>query len=240
MARQGSRRKPPPPTIALDTNLFDETLNLRTTWVSMLQQVAKARNLRLALPEMVEEELLAWYGRRLHAELRQVAKAVGAISRMAEAPISTEPVLDFDLEIENKRARLRTVFEVLPMPLSAGREALIREARRQLPCKRHPEVEDDKSKPGGARDAAIWLTLLDLANTGQEIIFVSENTKDFGGDGLHGELRRELQYPDRFTYVTKISDVLGLFGQAKDPIDIGLLLAQPKATQRSSVDFTTA
>jgi hypothetical protein len=90
---------------------------------------------------------------------------------------------------------LENSFVVLPTPTGAGDEALAREANRRPPAERVWEDAEGKPvKARGARDAVIWLTLLESASrTSEDIWFVSMD-RDFGNEDksdFHDVLRDE-------------------------------------------------
>lgn len=98
-------------------------------------------------------------------------------------------------------ARLREVFEVLPLDGDHAREAFRREARRVVPARNGK----------GGRDSAIWLTVAELARAGHQVYFVTNNHKDFGEGGLFVELLDEIggvTHP--VTYLASSNDFIDL------------------------------
>ncbi|MFE3865760.1 hypothetical protein ACFXPT_35865 [Streptomyces goshikiensis] len=83
------------------------------------------------------------------------------------------------------------MFTILPTPPGAAEEALRREAHRMAPVEQVWTDGKNKVKARGARDTAIWLTLLAAAETEHEIWFLSYD-KDFGSaNGFHPALSEE-------------------------------------------------
>ncbi|OYC95164.1 hypothetical protein CI089_10450 [Microbacterium sp. Yaish 1] len=143
--------------------------------------------------------------------LKPFLAAHAELSRMTSIePIYAPTGEDVAGEFED---RLRELFEVLPLDGADAVEAFRREARRLAPARLGK----------GGRDSAIWLTVAKLANDGNEIFFVTDNTKDFGHGGLYTELLAEvagaphpIQYlSDANEFVSKIATSVSLraFGE---------------------------
>jgi hypothetical protein len=73
-------------------------------------------------------------------------------------------------------------FTVIDLEGEHAREALRREALRILPAR----------GGRGARDSAIWLTIVDLVARGGEVHLVTNNVTDFGKDALHPAMMDEI------------------------------------------------
>ncbi|MGR6998677.1 PIN domain-containing protein [Yinghuangia aomiensis] len=106
-------------------------------------------------------------------------------------------------------------FDVIPTPPGVADEALRREAFCDKPAK------PDENKKGGARDAAIWLTVVDFLrrHPQTQVYFVSNNTKDFGDStSFPPQLGKDLG-PDRhhFTLLTSLEAVIAAVTK---PVDV--------------------
>jgi hypothetical protein len=206
--------------IALDTNQIAESLNLRSATLSMLQHVARTANYRLAVPQVVLEEVLARYDRLLLKRHGDAEKARSFLAALAETAVTPGPLLDLASERAARRRQMTEVFDLLVTPPGAAEEGLRREAWRLAPCK---SIGQDQVGTG-ARDTAIWLTIRDLANDATEpVYFVSANTKDFGKDGLRPELAAELDDPSRLVYLNDLAELLDEFGTTQPDVDVAAL-----------------
>lgn len=69
------------------------------------------------------------------------------------------------------------MFEIIDTSGNVARQALLREANCEKPAK-GPDAKDK----GGARDVAIWLSVIEYLkdNLEEKVIFVTGNTRDFG------------------------------------------------------------
>jgi hypothetical protein len=96
--------------------------------------------------------------RKLAEALKSYDAAVNQLRRWFDVEFSAEldPQLDIDDAVDAWRHRLRELAEVIPTDAADAAEALEREIVGRAPTK--PRIP---KKPGsGARDAAIWLTVL--------------------------------------------------------------------------------
>src|SRR4051794_3791786 len=108
--------------------MINERLNLRSSTLSMLQHIAKTTSCRLALPQVVAEEVLARYDRKLRSALREAENARKFLAELAGTPVVAGTLLDLEQERRHRRRQLTATFEVLPTPEGAADEALRREA----------------------------------------------------------------------------------------------------------------
>ncbi|MFG2441165.1 PIN domain-containing protein [Streptomyces sp. NPDC048508] len=205
--------------IILDTNQLESLKPPNGPVLRILSKLANATGNGLALPEMVMVEHLAHRRNKVNVLQDNLRKAVDAISTEVADARFYKGTVDVDAVIGDYQRRLEcAINEVLPTPESAAREALIREAERRAPA----ETRWD-SKPGrGARDVAIWLTVVDSAarNREENHYFVSED-RAFGGEhGLASDLVRELKEHssgevENLKYFARVGDLLShLAGEA--------------------------
>jgi hypothetical protein len=157
---------------------------------------------RVCIPAVVHDELVAKKviaHRAAHTSLVAAAKSFATDSPWITAP-PTAPAYDEASARKHWKRVYAAVFEVIPTPPGVADEALAREAFCDKPAK------PDAKKKGGARDAAIWLTVVDFLHTNPqaEVYFISNNTKDFGdGTAFPPQLEQDLgsaRY--RFTLLT--------------------------------------
>lgn len=155
--------------------------------VGVLLAVARACKQDVLLPQIVADEFLA---HRLHEAQTTITAAQAAAKRLARiAPGWARPTQWPDPEaiVSPVKATLEMKLPSMPRTNGIAEKALRREAYRQAPASR------DWDNPGGARDAAVWLTALDAARTGGETVYlVSGEARAFGKNGrLLPELQAE-------------------------------------------------
>jgi hypothetical protein len=101
------------------------------------------------------------------------------------------------------------LFQILETSGEAARQALSREANCQKPAK-----VDPKNK-GGARDAAIWLSVVDFlkANPEESVFFVCGNTSDLrNGTSYPHPMANDLQgVGSRLTHLTSFEQFVSRF-----------------------------
>ncbi|WP_405569592.1 PIN domain-containing protein [Streptomyces phaeochromogenes] len=186
--------------IILDTNQLETLRPPNGPVLRILSKIAKALGGCIALPEMVLVEHMAHKTNRISAANEAYSKAGRALSseidyartkknqsyRFGESGLNEADILQ-----QYSDALADVIPVILPTPAWASREALIREAQRRAPA----YTRWDSGPGKGARDVAIWLTVLEAAaqSRDRDINFISED-KGFGGSaGLNNELKREIR-----------------------------------------------
>ena len=184
--------------IILDTNVLPNGPAAGSVVFPVLQVVASNAGQRLAVPRIVVDESCERLRRELLDAYEQIVRGTETVSKYLGASSSHPRPVD-DLVVPNWREYLARLFVVLEPPDGAFEEALLREVQRK------PPTRDGR----GARDALIWLTVLDhLQRDETPTYFVSNNGKDFGKDGLLPELRAEIPDGSTLNYCTSIVDLL--------------------------------
>lgn len=181
--------------VVFDTNVFYGDVHAdRSRLRSILDSAAEEELFEVLVPEVVMQELDKQYPRRAKKVIKAVNKALGEHStELQELGLEgPTPMSRDDYNAETYRASLETRLtkagtRVLSVPGDLS-PAVPWAVRRRKPFKETGE---------GFPDAAIWLTVLELAgSTGDEIVFVSNNTNDFGDGqepvGLGPDLQQDL------------------------------------------------
>ena len=196
--------------IILDTNQLDSLAPPDGPVIAMLQTLAKQTGHSLGLPELVLDEHLAHYRRDVHlANARRITGTRELRRLVRYLPVDPAPFNPAEA-VRDRTERLQRVFLILRTPDWAAREALIREARRELPAK----TALDGAGSGG-RDAAIWLTAIaECIERGEDVYFVATDKAAFGEQELKPELdaevRRRLQARhEAFHYCYGVDALLG-------------------------------
>jgi PIN domain len=144
----------------------------------LLRALKQSGQQRVAIRWMVQEELVAHRvlaHEKAHAE---AARAARDLNRAA--PWLREPgprAFNRDEASDYWCKAYARLFEIMDTSGDVARQALAREANCEKPAK-GPDAKDK----GGARDAAIWLSVVEYLkdNPDEEVCFVTGNTHDFG------------------------------------------------------------
>jgi hypothetical protein len=173
--------------IILDTNVLPRHGSLAGPAVALVHAIAQKTGHKVALPAIVVEETVAELDRELGKEWGKARTAAEALARFFPGYRIHQP--DLAKRVEQWRADLKRSFTILDPPPGAADEALRREARRIAPTRSAGD------KGIGARDALIWLTVLDAYNREPgdgATYFVTNNAADFGRDKLLPPLQQEV------------------------------------------------
>ncbi|MGA5770746.1 PIN domain-containing protein [Streptomyces pseudogriseolus] len=154
--------------IFLDTNVLPRQGALKNVVMSAVLKVAAHNELKVYISEVVLEESVN-IRKDLTSEVTQkLQEAFNQASKLMEL----EPIYIPDAaEVASSwRDELTATFEIVPLEGAQAIEALKREASRKRPARQGK----------GARDSAIWLSLLDsAARHAGRVHFVSDNKEDF-------------------------------------------------------------
>lgn len=134
----------------------------------------------IGIPWMVREELVAQQVLEYAIAYDSAGSAMKSLNRkMPWGTFGRLPAREIETAKEYWRSQYEEVLTVLEIRVDDAKAALAREAYCQKPAKTDP-----KSK-GGARDVAIWLSVIDYLRKHpmETVYFVSANVRDFG-DGV--------------------------------------------------------
>jgi hypothetical protein len=124
------------------------------------------------------------------------------------------------------RSQYEELFQILETSGETARQALSREANCQKPAKVDPENK------GGARAAAIWLSVVDFlkANPKESVFFVCGNTSDFSNgtsypqpmaNDLHGVESRLTHLTSFEQFVSRFTEQIASADADMTPIHVG-------------------
>jgi hypothetical protein len=204
-------------SIYLDANIlwpwrtFDEIDRLA------LSIVASQIGQRIFVPEVAAKEAAAHYRRSLEEALGEYESALQSLRKKFGDEFAEHEQLGPGVEqaVEAWESRLRDLAEILPTRPEDALEGLHREISGTPPAKKRVP-----KKPGaGARDVAIWLTILGHHRRANEpSVFITKNKDDFASGGalkpeLAGELA-DLEHP--ITLFLSLEDFIATLGTAVD------------------------
>ncbi|KOG75239.1 hypothetical protein ADK77_02620 [Streptomyces antibioticus] len=159
---------------------------------------------------MVLEELAAHKARHYPNQYLGVLNALEKLRKSLpwELESTLEPI-DVERLLAHWRAAYADVFEVIQTSGEVALKALAREAMALPPAKR----SDDDDHSEGARDVAIWFSILEFLNPDEHVYFVTNNTRDFGDGTVYkypmDEDVRGLEH--RLTRLKDFKDVVTTF-----------------------------
>lgn len=108
------------------------------------------------------------------------------------------------------RQAYERLFEVIETSGDVARQALLREANCEKPAK-----GPDAKEKGGARDVAIWLSVVEYlkSNPDEKVYFVTANTRDFGdGTEFPSPMGQDIEgLEGRITLLTSFDSVVSAF-----------------------------
>jgi hypothetical protein len=175
--------------IVLDTNVFRRDLMLRSTKSEILLDYARKTGARFLMPQIVEEELRALYGRELRKQWVATQEAQREISQLLfkehvqEKEIETSGATERYMEFIRTNLRVIKPLGIVPYKDSYLPDLVSRAIHGRPPLAREKAQE--------FRDGILWLTLLDVAVAKkQKVVLISGNVKDFADST--GSLRPEL------------------------------------------------
>lgn len=187
--------------VVFDTNVLPLAGSLdNSLWLS-IRKLCETLGVQVALPEIVVHESV-----NLRREMYTAASAAFLESyRAVERFFDAQPVYvpDADEICRTWEEELREAFVIVPVHGDDAVSALEREALRTRPAR------DGR----GARDSAIWMTVLRLAQTHDKVSFVSRNTADFAtgkAGALHPDLSRDIaDVPGEVIYLSSVDAFIG-------------------------------
>jgi hypothetical protein len=194
--------------IILDTNVLPRDGSLAGPVVALVHAIAEKTGHQVAVPAIVVEESVAMFHRELRTQWDKANAAAKTLARFFPGYRIEAP--DLVMRAEQWRDDLERSFTLLDAPPGAADEALRREAHRIAPTR----SAGPKGSGSGARDALIWLTVLDAYRrepANGAIYFVSNNPADFGNSELLPALQEEVEAvatTASFRYLTSMTDLL--------------------------------
>jgi hypothetical protein len=162
--------------IVFDTNAVN-LLSPESPTADIIRKLRRSGHHRVAVPWMVLEELAAHQAELYPDKYRAVVNTLARLREVLpwDLKSSLEP-LDVERLLNHWRGVYGEIFEVIETSGEAARRALAREAMHLPPAKRAKDHSE------GARDVAIWFSVLDLlkSSPSEHVYLVTNNSNDFG------------------------------------------------------------
>ena len=148
-------------TIYLDANVLFNWLDLAALDRVALSIVAAESSQAIVVPSVAADEAEAQYLRRLESAARQIRDGQKVYNALFHTPPLTEPVPEASGIIEDWRHSLLAHAKVVRPPDGTLEQAIRREIFRRPPARAILDGNGKDVGATGARDAAIWLTVVD-------------------------------------------------------------------------------
>ena len=192
--------------IILDTNQLNRyVMSLDTPVLAVLRGIAKETGDSLALPSLVLDEHVSYCERKVRTLIVELSSTQRDLKRLDSRWHGQDTLRPPNpaTAAETRAQELREIFEVLPTPSGAADESLRRELMRQ------PPAYEANEKGLGARDVAIWLTVLSALGD-NDVYFVARDKRAYGENSLNPVLLEEADSirPDALTLCPSIEDLL--------------------------------
>lgn len=205
--------------IVLDTNQLDRH-SLDSPLMAILKVLARLTNHKLAISEVTYNEHCAHFEHRLRRAYTQQDRArkdVAALLKAADRgrgrwvlDSSADRERFIDKLVSSYKGRVLNVFEIIELDGESAIEALRREA-----CRIAPASITFDTKGTGARDAAIWLSLIrKAAESSQEIILVSSDKQAFSAPTMASD------YDKSGSPIVVLGDIRELLEALADRADV--------------------
>lgn len=177
------------PIVVIDTNILMADYSLQGAGLRTLFEGSNRCNIPVIVPEVVFDELVGNYTRRVHQEIEVFSKSKSILSRLL-VNIDT-PDVNLDDTFRAYRAGARTVFrihgvKIADYPDVSPKDIVVASYQGGKPFKANGE---------GHKDFLIFRTILSVINEARDSVwFLTNNPKDFcsEGDKLHPELQAQL------------------------------------------------
>ena len=169
--------------IIFDTSVL-YGLNRNSPNFDLLMALKHSGSQPAGIPWMVREELVAQQVLEYESAHDEAEVAIAGLNRKTPwARAATLPSRDVENAKKYWRGQYEEVLNILETSSDSAKTALEREAYCQKPAKPNP---GSKGSKGGARDVAIWLSVIDYLkeNPTEKVVFVSNNVRDFS-DGTN-------------------------------------------------------
>lgn len=186
--------------LVFDTNIIHDDFHLKGPRITKLCSAASKLGYDLLIPEVVVDEMVNQYRKKMVSYLPGYAEVVKMIARTQEKPekYDREDFLqtseeEYALFLRKKIAELG--IQIIPYPTVDIKKLVHKDLKVKKPFK---EVKDGNI---GYRDALIWESIKSICHQPQalmedpQIEFITENTRDFADSDktLHPDLVKELK-----------------------------------------------
>ena len=214
--------------IVLDTNVL-ERHPFDSPLMAILKVLSRLTNHKLAISEVTLNERCSHFCHQLQRGIEQEARIrheIAELLRIGDARhrrwslgSETETARRVGIALGKYQQRLLRTFDVVELDGASAIEALRREA-----CRLPPASTSFDAKGRGARDAAIWLSLVREARSGETIYLVSSDKGAFHAPDLSSDLTEG-------SPVIVLNDVADLIVALADAVDVDVDIEQIRESE---------
>jgi hypothetical protein len=224
--------------IILDTNQLDRH-SLDSSFMALLKMLSNSTGHALAISEVTYNEHCAHYEYRLRRACSQAARSRSELDELLKVShVEEEEGIasfvrgpsDEDVEAASSayKSRLLSIFRLIELSGPSAIEALRREAWRVAPASTSFDT-----KGSGARDAAIWLSLIGAsAGSTETVYFISSDRRAFRTDRCVADSRED------GAAIVILSDIGELLSLLADDVDAEVNIALIKESSVVKERFT--
>ena len=169
--------------VSLDTNILVQDFWLDSPHSKIFLEELKIIPATLHIPEIVIDEAINKYREFLTEKLNEYRKVNSEMNRILRQKVISNNInidqatKDYEVFLTTKLKELKA--NILPYPKVEHKDVVKRILERRRPFKKGDS---------GYRDFLIWQTIKRLETSGtEEIVFITNNTKDFGEGGYLSE-----------------------------------------------------
>jgi predicted nucleic acid-binding protein len=175
--------------LVLDTNIFCADYRLQGNAFRILFEVVNRIGVEIFVPQIVFEETIGKFKSTFQDSSLKLERATRDIERLLGEKLGNVSYKDVEETISgyevflSERLKSNKV-KILPYPQVEHKHIVSRAIKRKKPFKENGD---------GYRDTLIWFNLLELAKIEKSsIIFVTNNSSDFGKNTLLPDLQNDL------------------------------------------------
>ncbi len=193
--------------IILDSNIFVEDFLMKSIKFSNLFDFLKKTNSEIVIFQIVFQEVIALYRRKLIEKLDKYYKSKEELLKI----FNNKPFENQDINIDNQvkiyETFFRDKFNLSKHNLTRYKDNYLGEIVTRAIVHKKPFSKSGK----GFRDTLIWLTLLDFIKNSKlnQFVFISNDTNAFGNNNqLHTSLGEELESKIEVAYYNTIDSFI--------------------------------
>jgi predicted nucleic acid-binding protein len=163
--------------IILDTNIFAQDFMMTTPRFELLLDYLKKTKSKLIMPQIVYQEIISLYTRRLKDKLKKFKEAKEHLESVLLDVFIPDINLEISVEVEKYLSYLKEKIKISDKDIVPYEDHYLKNAVHRVIWGVKPCSEKRKE----FRDVLLWLSVLDIAlrEKDKKVVFISNNTKDF-------------------------------------------------------------
>ncbi len=209
--------------IILDTNILRNDLFFKSKDFEVLKDYLKKTDSHFILPKIILQEIQGIYKRTIEENVQNFDKSRKSLNTILNKQLIGETSLNIDKEVEDYIKFIYQKLELKERNIVPYKNEYLPEIIERAIQRKKPFKDEDK----GFRDAIIWLSIIDYCKKCHEkqVIFISNNPKDFGDanipNELHPDLKKEIEdLGIRVNYFRTTKDFIEQHSKKIDFIDL--------------------